>query len=814
LKDLFKGFPACFAVLSILAISSFAAPSPALSTRVIDNNDTVILRGNVHPLARPAYDWGPTDPSLRMEKMILTLRVSDDKQAELGKLMAELHDPASPNFRQWLIPEEFGSRFGPSAENIQVITGWLISSGFVVDEVAKGHLWINFSGPVSAVDRAFHTQIHDYYVNGQLHHANDRDPSIPRGLSDLVAGVVSLHDFPLSMMHAGAHPVEPDYTNGSNHYLSPGDFAIIYNLNALWSAGINGIGQSIAIVGRTHPSTATSDWATFRSTMGLPANPPQIIVNGPDPGDLGANEDIEANLDVEWSGAVAPNATILFVTSQSTASTDGVDLSAQYIVDNNLAPVMSTSFAGCEADLGSSENNFYSNLWQQAATQGITSFVASGDAGAAGCNAPSDTEGTGTGVNGLASTPYNVAAGGTEFNEGSGNYWNTTNGSGDVSAISYIPEVAWNESGTVAGGSDLWASGGGASILYGKPTWQAAPGVPTGRGTNHRYVPDVALSAASHDCYLVEQDGTLYYVYGTSAASPSFAGLMALVVQETGKSQGNANVFLYQIGNSQYGSGGTAVFHDITSGNNSVPGVTGYNCGTGYSPVTGLGSVDSNAFVNGMQKLTGSFGLVVTDAGTGGGAVSSSLSGISKCGSTCSAPYNSGAIVTLTATPNANSYFAGWSGGGCSGVGTCTVTMDASQVVTATFNTFSPPGAPTGVTATPGDGQATVSFTAPASNGGKTITSYAATSNPGNISATGASSPILVTGLTDGTAYTFTVTATNSIGTGPSSAPSNSVTPGVSAPALDERAFLVLAAGLGFYLARRSSHGSKAAKNA
>jgi subtilase family serine protease len=702
-----------------------ASRSLALPPRVIDNNDTVILHGNVHPLARPEFDRGPTDPSLQMERMILTLRLSNVKQTELDTLLAELHDPASPNYHHWLTPEEFGARFGPSPEDMNAITDWLVASGFVVDEVAKGRSWINFTGSAAAVESAFHTQIHNYYVNGKLHYANDRDPSMPRGLSDLVAGVVSLHDFRRKMMYTGAQAVEPDYTTGSStdptYYLSPGDFAIIYDVNALYSAGINGSGQKIAIVGRTNPSFLSSDWATFRSMMGLPTNPPTIILNGTDPQDQGFDEDIEADLDVEWSGAVAPNASILFVTSKSTKSTDGVDLSIQYIVDNNLAPVMSTSFGECEQSLGTSENAFYDSQWQQAASQGITSFVSSGDYGAAGC-------GTTLGVNGLASTPYNVAVGGAQFNDGSGNYWNSSNtGSGYTSALSYIPEVAWND------------GGGGVSTIYLKPSWQAAPGVPS--GSTYRWVPDVALSASTHDAYLVWEGGTskeggnLYGVGGTSASSPSFAGLMALVVQKRGQPQGNANVQFYQIGNAQYSSGGTVVFHDITSGNNSYAGVTGYSCTAGYDPVTGLGSVDADALVN------------------------------------------------------AETIF---------------------------------PGAPTGVTAVAGNGQATVSFTAPASSGYSSIISYTVTAylvNNGTVTAvaaivTGASSPVTVTGLINGDSYIFTVTASNAEGTGPASAASSDVTVGaapVPAPALGARGFFIVAAGFGFYLARRRSEKKKAA---
>jgi subtilase family serine protease len=689
-----------------------ASHSIAHSPRVIDNNETVLLRGNVYPLARPEFDMGPTDPSLQMERMIFSLRLSSARQAELDSLLTELHDPASPNYHHWLTPEEFGSRFGPSQDDIDAITGWLVSSGFVVDEVARGRMWINFSGSVAAVESAFHTQIHDYYVNGELHHANDRDPSIPRALSDLVAGVVSMHDFRLKAMNTGARSVEPDFNFDGSNYLAPGDFALIYDVNAAYSAGYNGAGQSIAIVGRTHPSTAASDWTTFRSIFGLPANSPQIIVNGTDPGDLGGNEDTEADLDVEWSGAVAPQADILFVTSKSTHSTDGVDLSAQYIVDNNLAAVMSTSFGACEQDLGTSENNFYNNLWSQAVAHGITSFISSGDSGAAGCTSPASL-----GVNGLASTPYNVAVGGTQFNEGSGNYWSSTNSPTDESALSYIPEVGWND------GS--YASGGGYSTIYAKPTWQVAPGVPTtGNGANNRWVPDVALSSALHDAYTIVQNGDYVFVGGTSAASPSFAGIMALLVQKRGERQGNANVLFYQIGNAQYGSGGPTVFHDIISGNNTLDGVSGYNCGTGYDAVTGLGSVDAYALITSEVLL---------------------------------------------------------------------------------------PGAPTGVTVAVGNGQATVSFTAPASSGGSAVTSYTVTAyldSNGAVAAiaTGASSPIVVTGLSNGVSYYFTVTAANSYGAGPASTASNIVTVGavpVSAPAVGTWGFLILTTGLGFYMAHR-----------
>ncbi len=725
-------------------------PAAARSLRVVDDNDTVTLKGNVNPLARPEFDVGATEPSLPMEQMILTLRLSPDKQAELDSLLSGLYDPASPSFHQWLTPEEFGELFGPAAEDMDAIILWLTSHGFVVDEIASGRTWVNFSGTVADVESAFHTQIDDFYVNGALHHANVNDPSVPQGLSDLIAGIVSLHDFPLNMMHKRTGQVlraetSPDYTSGTSHYLAPGDFATIYNVNALYNAGIDGSGQSIAIVGRTHPSS--SDWTSFRNTMGLPVNPPQVIVNGNDPGDLGFDEDTEADLDVEWSGAVAKKASIIFVVSKSTSSTDGVDLSAQYIVDNNLAPVMSTSFGACESDLGTAENSFYDNLWQQAAAQGITAFVSSGDAGAAGCNVGSDTTGSGPGVNGLASTPYNVAVGGTEFNEGSGSYWNTTNGTGYESAKSYIPETAWNESGNVSGGSGLWATGGGASSIYSKPVWQVSPGVPA---DGSRDLPDISLSAAGHDAYLVEIQGSFYAVSGTSASSPSFAGLMALAVQNTGQRQGNANVRLYQLGSAQYSSGGPMVFHDITSGNNSVPGVTGYSCTTGYDLATGLGSVDANALVNNWMSFT-------------------------LTASPSSASVDQGSLVTTTINT------AVW--GGFSNA----VTLSASGLPSGVTATFSPATIPS-----PGSGSSTLTITASASSATSVF--------PLTVSGAGG-------GITQNTIVNLTVVPVFNITTSVTNGIGGTITPATLAVVSGGNATLTITPNTGYYLTSLTDNG-------
>jgi pseudomonalisin len=581
-----------------------AVPARDRITSFIDDDQRVTLRGNVHPLATAQHDAGAVAPNFPMQHMLLTLLPDADQQDALNQLLDAQHNPDSPYYHQWLTPEQYGERFGVSDADTAQIVAWLEGQGMQVEEVTAGRRAIVFSGSAAQVESAFHTQIHAYMIGNELHHANATEPEIPAALVQVVGGVVSLHDFRSEPLHGARSKPSPDFTSGGSHYLAPADFATIYDLVPLYQQSITGSGQSIAIVARSNIKLA--DVRQFRTYFGLPANDPQIIVNGTDPGIFSSGEETEADLDVEWSGAVARNATIKFVVSKSTNSSDGVDLSAQYIVNHNLAPVMSTSFGLCEASLGSSGNGFMNSLWQQAAAEGITVFVSSGDNGAAGCDSASAASAThGRGVNGLCSTPYSVCVGGTEFSDASNPslYWSSSNAAGtEASAISYIPEAAWNESGLSSDGpgAGLWASGGGASSVYAKPAWQTGTGVPA---DGKRDVPDVSLSSAGHDGYLIYQEGGLYVVGGTSAASPSFAGVMALVVQHAAARQGNANTTFYSLAGKQR-AGGASVFHDITAGNNSVPGQAGFNATVGYDQATGLGSVDGSVLVSHWSDAT------------------------------------------------------------------------------------------------------------------------------------------------------------------------------------------------------------------
>ena len=656
-------------VLDRTLLAQVPSRSPERITKIIDDRVTVPSPRNRHPLARPEFDLGTAAPETRMDRMMLVLSPDAAQQNELETLLAAQQDPESPQYHQWLSPEDFGRRFGVSERDLKRVTDWLEAHGFDVEPISSGRREIIFSGTAAQVQAAFHTEVHLYNVNGDSHYANASDPEIPEAMSEVVSGIVSLHDFHAKPQHRLAEAAEapPDYTSGGNHYLAPADFAVIYDAAALYSQSIDGTGQSIAVVGRTNLKLA--DVQGFRKQFALPANDPTVVLNGADPGIVSTDEQMEAMLDVEWTGAVAPKASIQFVVSASSNTSDGVTLSAQYIVNRNLAPIVSLSFGNCEAAMGTAGNRFWNALWQQAAAQGMTVLVSSGDSGVAGCDSASAKTATaGASVNGLCSPPYSTCVGGTQFADISnpGVYWSAGNRAGTyASALSYIPEATWNTSGSVSGGSGLWASGGGASQVYPKPSWQTGPGVPS---DSHRDVPDLSLNSSSHDGYLVLMNGQMYVVGGTSAAAPSLAGLLALAVQKTGARLGNANPALYTLAAKQ-AIGGAAVFHDITVGNNSVPGVSGFSAEPGYDAATGLGSVDASLLVNHWKDAavpTPAFQASANPASisvTQGSGATVTLSVTVSGGFNSSIALSTGALPAgLTANLSANSLAAPGSG--------------------------------------------------------------------------------------------------------------------------------------------------------
>lgn len=675
----------------------------------IDEQDRITLSGNRHPRLAKAQDRGRADDALPVRRMILTLSPDAEQQRALEAFMASRRDPTSPFHGQWLSPAEYERQFGVSDTDIATVVRWLQDQGFTVDEVPPGRRSIVFSGAVRHIRKAFQTDMHHFRVGQQDHLANTADPSIPDALSAVVTGVVSLHDFRSRPMHAHVRPAPAFNDTSGGHAMSAADFATIYNLKPLATQGIDGTGVSIAVLGRTN--VVLGDMAQFRTAMGLPANAPQVILNGADPGRQTGDEG-ESDLDLQWAGAVAPGATIKFVTSASTASTDGIDLSAQYAVSNNVADVITLSYGLCEADLGTAATNFYNSLWQQAAAQGMSVFVSSGDSGAADCDASDATTATrGRGVNGLCTSPFSTCVGGTQFDDTANpsQYWAATNAANLGSALSYIPEKVWNESGSVSGGSGLWSSGGGASTVFTQPAWQTGVGVPN---NGRRNVPDVALAAASHDGYLVYSSDnststrTRYVFGGTSAAAPSFAGLMALVKHKAGARQGNANPRFYELAALQ-ANGGPAYFHTVQGGNNSVPGVTGFVATVGavtptYNQATGLGSVDGNVLVSqwaatlpastttlSANPTAGAFAQSVTfTAAVAGGASASPTGSVqfkdggANLGGSVALSGGVASYTTATLAPGQHSITAVYSGDGANAASASTsLSYDVAQVV-------------------------------------------------------------------------------------------------------------------------------------
>lgn len=616
-----KIFVAIWIVLALTNIS--LGRTTDRITRAIDEAEVSVVKGNTHPWAQPRYDQGSAADTLALSHVTMMFKPSTSQQTSLPVLLQQLQDRSSPNYHKWLTPQEFSSQFGLSQNDMNKVVSWLESKGFSVKVVAHSHMWVVFSGTAGEIESAFHTEIHNYQINGQSYYANVSDPSVPAALANVVLGFRGLNNFrPHSRAIARRVPAtaNPHFTSSvtGDHYLAPNDVATIYDLNGLYENGLNGSGEKIAVMGQT--DIETSDIDAFRSASGLPANDPTVVLipGSPDPG-ISAGDIDEASLDVEWAGAMAPQADIIYVNS---GTANGVYDSLQYAIDQDLAPIAVITYGLCEQQWDPGELQTLETQAQQANAEGMTIVAPSGDYAAADCDEPSnpniivEAATQGLAVDAPASLPEVTGVGGTEFNEGTGNYWNTSNNSSNGSALSYIPEVVWNDTNSTDG---LEGSGGGASVVFSKPSWQTGTGVPN---DNARDVPDLALDASpNHDGYLIcsqgscvsgfrASDQSLNVVGGTSVAAPIFAAILSLVNQETNSIQGNANYILYPLA-----AGYPTAFHDITQGNNDVPCVSGspdcpsslsfgYSAGPGYDQATGLGSVDASYFVMDWSRVS------------------------------------------------------------------------------------------------------------------------------------------------------------------------------------------------------------------
>ena len=607
----------------------------------------VVLPQAVSPRALGGVDLGPADLSRQLTTLSLRFRPTAEQQDALDQLLADQQSPASPLYRHWLMPEQFGARFGLPSVDLTSVCVWLQAQGFRVTGVARGGTFVQFTGTVAQANRAFGVTLHTISANGRQHIANVTPPSLPASLAAVTGAITGLNDFQPTPHHRVRIAAAPAFTIDSgegSHFLAPGDFYTLYDINGLLHSGVNGSGMKIGILGQVAISLA--DVSAFRSASGLSAsNLPTTVTYGLPPaaptasGTPNDDDEIESELDVEWSGAVAPDATILFVNGQ-----DVFDNAMTGAIDNDLAPILSVSYGACESDAGTATIAEYATLFAQANAQGQTIVASSGDSGATDCDGDAASiprlARRGLAVDFPADMAEVTGVGGTTLYEGSGTYWSGSNGANSGSALSYIPELPWNESflssGSCAGPGGLCglsAGGGGESAYVIKPPWQAGPGVPA---DGMRDVPDVAFAAnPDHDGYLIcaqgsctngylSANGSLSIVGGTSVPTPAFASILALLEQKLQTRLGNVNPGIYAVANSTFAA---AVLHDVTSGTNASPcqanstgcaagdtgylapgtlpyppysGATGdvtvaaigYSAGTGYDQASGWGSMD------------------------------------------------------------------------------------------------------------------------------------------------------------------------------------------------------------------------------
>lgn len=651
--------PYSFVTLLVVASSGLTAqtavrrPEP-LIRQTVNNSKLVTLAGNMRPEATAANDLGAVAGDFPMDHMMLQLKRSPEQEQAAEQFIASLHDPQSPNFHKWLTAAEYGSRFGLADADVKTITTWLASQGFTVNVVYPSNMLVDFSGTAAQVTSAFHTSIHHLNVNGVLHTANYSDPQIPQALAPAVAGVVSMNDF---RPHNLTRKSIPQYTfteDGQTvQALVPADLATIYDFNPVFTNGITGKGETIAIVEDTD-LYSQGDWTTFRSTFGLTAyttgslttefpGPPSGTNNCTDPGVN--SDDIEAAVDVEWATAAAPGATlILAACNDATSFTSGLVLAMQNLVNgSNPPPIMTLSYGVCEPANGAGLNASINSLYQQATAEGMSVFVAAGDEGAASCDADTASATHGISVSGFASTPYNVAVGATDFSDTfsntAGKYWSSTNTATYGSALSYIPEMPWNDScangmlATYSGYSTGYGSNGfcnssmaqqdgfelvvatsggpsncatgapsvnavasGTCQGYAKPGWQS--GVSGIANDGVRDIPDVSMFGANGAwghylviCFSDESNGGVPCrgapknwagVGGTSVSSPVMAGVQALINEnQGGAAQGLPTYYYYPLA-----AAAPSAFHSVTQGDIDV------NCGAPYNCYGALGTLD------------------------------------------------------------------------------------------------------------------------------------------------------------------------------------------------------------------------------
>jgi len=561
--------------------------------------------GSLPPLLSVSKLQG-ADISTRTLHMSIGLALRN--QDQLSALLQSLYNPSSPNYHQYLTQDEFAQRFGPTAVQRQAVIAYLTLQGFAVTQVYPD--LVDFSGSVSKAEQVFRVTINDYRgPDGRVFYSNSTAPMLPTYLASLITSVSGLddanrfshppipgHNTPAITPNAGSNCPAAGQSGGSQIAYIPSQFAKAYNYDGLHSSGLQGQGQTVGVF--ELDGYSLSDVQTYSQCFGGGSVPIQNVILDGFNGQPGAGA-IEVELDMEVILSQAPSLAKLIVYEAPNTTQGYNDEFARIVQDRT--PVISVSWGDCEKNMGQQEVNQENQFFQQAAAQGQTILVASGDSGSASCfQLQGGGFDTSLNADDPAAQPYVTAVGGTNLTLKSDN--------------SYQSETVWN--GGLLGG----AGGGGLSQFWKQPSWQTGPGVQNQYSNGMRETPDVSLDADPATGYPVYctagsnctgggvtggSSGWLT-VGGTSAAAPMWAAMVALANQQAAKAGKNTlgflNPALYKIGS---GSNYSRDFHDITASGSNDEGFNGgaYPVTQNYDMATGWGTFDATSLATDLVSM-------------------------------------------------------------------------------------------------------------------------------------------------------------------------------------------------------------------
>ncbi|HEU5457922.1 MAG TPA: protease pro-enzyme activation domain-containing protein [Terracidiphilus sp.] len=786
-----------FIAAAVLAAATCAAQSPA--SRILSQPSNAVmspLPGTVHPLAQSRFDTGRMPSSAPLKGISIYFNRTPAQQDALNQLLATQQDPSSPLYHQWLTPQQFAARFGMAQSDIDKVELWLEQQGFSIDSVGKSRNSIRFSGNVGQVEQAFQTQMHYYDVNGTKFFSPSTALSVPAAFASTVSNVGNLSSLRPRAQYLPYKPADPRaaYTSATsgNVYFAPGDIKVAYDMIPVTSSGLDGTGQTIVVAGQS--AVLLSDIANFQTAAGLtPKAPTVILVPGSGTSTFYSGDQGESDLDLEWSGGMAPGAAIYFVYTGSNPNY-GVFDSINFAVDNRLGNIISVSYGACEAGNSASSLSQYESIYAQAAAQGQTIVAASGDQGSTACSGAtgvSTTTQEALSVNYPASSAYVTGVGGTEItntNDASGNqYFASASGSDTTtSVLKYIPEVAWNDDSSQYG---LSATGGGISTVVAQPSWQKSYFTATGQtnpGTSGRLVPDISLYSSPNNpgylyctsdtsdwntsslpaqtasCNSGFRDSSTKYLTvagGTSFAAPIFAGMLATLNEKAGYTSGqglvNPTFYTLAANSTTY----AAVFHDVTAGGPSGTAKLGNQCTAGSTYCSGAGVNDYPTSAN-YDLATGLGSFDFTALAAAWPASTGTTIGTTTTVAASNPTPNSGANVTFTITVTPQS-------GTAAPTGSVTLEIDGGPALGGTTTTVTLNASGSASTAA-----YTTSFTA--TGGHSVVAQYAGNTT---FAASSGAASVIIGGSSSGTG-SFSLTATNiTVARGSSGTSTLTVTP-------------------------------------